>query len=241
MRHCLDERLEVLAFCSARSITIPACILTTFELVRFSYNESLTLQHSRISKREFNTMFIASAAHILVETEEACQDLKEQIEGGLDFAAAAAEFSACPSGAQGGALGEFSPGQMVPEFDQVVFNDEVGVVHGPVKTQFGYHLIIISSREQQREASARHILVETEEACQDLKEQIEGGLDFAAAAAEFSACPSGAQGGALGSFGPGRMVPEFDKVVFNDEVGVVHGPVKTQFGFHLIEITSRDD
>ena len=65
-------------------------------------------------------MLEASASHILVETEEVCLDLKEQIEGGLDFAAAAAEFSACPSGAQGGSLGTFSPGQMVPEFDKVV-------------------------------------------------------------------------------------------------------------------------
>ena len=91
------------------------------------------------------------------------------------------------------------------------------------------------------EASASHILVETEEVCQDLKEQIEGGLDFAAAAAEHSQCPSGSQGGDLGTFGRGQMVPEFDKVVFEEEIGVVHGPVETQFGFHLIEITSRND
>ena len=186
-------------------------------------------------------MLEASASHILVETEEVCQDLKEQIEGGLDFAAAAAEFSACPSGAQGGSLGTFSPGQMVPEFDKVVFEEEVGVIHGPVKTQFGYHLIKITDRGTKIEAAARHILVETEEVCQDLKEQIEGGLDFTAAAAEHSKCPSGSRGGELGTFGRGQMVPEFDKVVFEEELGVVHGPVQTQFGFHLIEITSRYD
>ena len=90
-------------------------------------------------------------------------------------------------------------------------------------------------------ASARHILVETEEVCNDLKAQIEAGLDFAAAAAEFSACPSGAQGGALGSFGRGQMVPEFDEVVFTGELNPVLGPVQTQFGYHLIEITSRED
>ncbi len=90
-------------------------------------------------------------------------------------------------------------------------------------------------------ASARHILVETEEACQDLKEQIEGGKDFGAIAAEFSACPSGKSGGALGTFSPGQMVPEFDKVVFSGDLNTVHGPVKTDFGYHLIEITSRED
>ena len=88
-------------------------------------------------------------------------------------------------------------------------------------------------------ASARHILVKTEEACLDIKKQIDEGADFADIAKKHSECPSGNEGGSLGEFSPGQMVPEFDTVVFNDDVGKVHGPVKTQFGFHLIEITSR--
>lgn len=90
-------------------------------------------------------------------------------------------------------------------------------------------------------ASARHILVSTEESAQDLKAQIENGADFANLAREHSQCPSGKQGGDLGTFGPGQMVPEFDQVVFNEEVGKVHGPIQTQFGFHLVEITNRQD
>ena len=89
-------------------------------------------------------------------------------------------------------------------------------------------------------ASARHILVKGEEECQKLKTQIENGADFAEIAAQHSLCPSGKSGGALGEFSPGQMVKEFDAVVFSDPVGEVHGPVKTQFGYHLIEITSRD-
>ena len=89
------------------------------------------------------------------------------------------------------------------------------------------------------QASARHLLVDTEEQCLALKAEIEGGADFAAVAKENSSCPSGQRGGDLGTFGRGQMVPEFDHVVFNDEVGVVHGPVKTQFGYHLLEVTSR--
>ena len=88
-------------------------------------------------------------------------------------------------------------------------------------------------------ARARHILVPTEEKCNDLKTQIEGGADFAALAKEHSSCPSGKQGGDLGEFGPGQMVPEFDTVVFNGELEKVPGPVKTQFGYHLLEITNR--
>ena len=90
-------------------------------------------------------------------------------------------------------------------------------------------------------ASARHVLVESEEACNDLKTQIEAGADFEEIAAAHSKCPSGKQGGGLGEFSPGQMVPEFDNVVFSAEVGKVHGPVKTNFGYHLIEITSRTD
>lgn len=88
-------------------------------------------------------------------------------------------------------------------------------------------------------ARARHILVTSQEECEKLKVRIEGGADFAELAGEHSQCPSGKSGGDLGEFGPGMMVKEFDEVVFSAEVGKVQGPVKTQFGFHLIEITSR--
>lgn len=91
------------------------------------------------------------------------------------------------------------------------------------------------------QATARHILVDTEDQCQNLKTEIEGGADFAALAASHSKCPSGKSGGDLGNFGPGEMVKEFDQVVFNEAVGEVHGPVRTQFGYHLLEVTSRTD
>lgn len=92
-----------------------------------------------------------------------------------------------------------------------------------------------------KSASARHLLVETEELCIELKDRIANGEKFEDIAKEYSKCPSGAQGGDLGTFLQGQMVPEFDKVVFNDELNVVHGPVQTQFGYHLLETTSRND
>jgi peptidyl-prolyl cis-trans isomerase C len=88
----------------------------------------------------------ATARHILMNTAEKCEDIKRKIEAGADFGEMAKEFSLCPSRRQGGDLGEFSPGQMVKEFNDVVFNDEIGKVHGPVQTQFGYHLIEITNR-----------------------------------------------------------------------------------------------
>lgn len=89
-------------------------------------------------------------------------------------------------------------------------------------------------------AAARHILVPKEADAQDLKRQIDSGADFAELARKHSKCPSGKSGGALGEFGRGDMVPEFDKVVFGDlPINAVSDPVKTQFGYHLIQVTKR--
>jgi len=90
-------------------------------------------------------------------------------------------------------------------------------------------------------ATARHILVETIEECEKIKTEIDNGTDFSQAAMEHSSCPSGLQGGDLGEFGPGQMVPEFDKAVFSGAVNEVQGPVKTQFGYHLLQVTSRTE
>jgi len=90
-------------------------------------------------------------------------------------------------------------------------------------------------------ATARHILVETQDKCEDIKRQIEAGADFAELAKEHSKCSSGQQGGERGEFSPGQMVKEFDDVVFSGDLGKIHGPIETQFGFHLVEITSRTE
>ena len=90
-------------------------------------------------------------------------------------------------------------------------------------------------------ANARHILVSTEDEANDLKTQIENGAEFEEMARQHSSCPSSAKGGDLGTFGPGQMVPEFDAVIWKENVGEVHGPVQTSFGYHLIEIVSRED
>lgn len=91
-------------------------------------------------------------------------------------------------------------------------------------------------------ATARHILVDSEATCAQLKDDINAGtISFEDAAKQHSGCPSGKQGGDLGSFGPGMMVKEFDEVVFSADVNSLQGPVKTQFGFHLLEVTSRSD
>ncbi|WP_214000326.1 peptidylprolyl isomerase PpiC [Arsukibacterium sp.] len=83
----------------------------------------------------------ACALHILVKTREKAEKLKQQLAKGADFGKLAKQHSLCPSGKKGGDLGEFRKGQMVKAFDDVVFKQAVLEVHGPVKTQFGFHLI----------------------------------------------------------------------------------------------------
>lgn len=90
-----------------------------------------------------------SAKHILVKEEEQATAIFEAIANGeKTFEAAAMESSTCPSGAQGGDLGEFGKGQMVPEFEEAAFSAEIGQVVGPVKTQFGYHLIKVEKKNE---------------------------------------------------------------------------------------------
>ena len=92
------------------------------------------------------TTFV-KASHLLVKTEEEALELKEKISNGLDFAQAAKEVSLCPSGQNGGDRGYFSRGQMVKEFEDAAFSMEVGEISNPIKTQFGYHLIYLTDKQ----------------------------------------------------------------------------------------------
>lgn len=98
------------------------------------------------NKEMFKDPEMVSAKHILVETEEKAEEVSNKIKEGMSFEDAAQEFSSCPSNAQGGELGRFNRGQMVPEFEEAAFNLEIGKVSEPVKTQFGYHLIKVSEK-----------------------------------------------------------------------------------------------
>jgi peptidyl-prolyl cis-trans isomerase C len=83
----------------------------------------------------------ACACHILVKTQSEAEKIKALIDKGGNFQQLAKKHSLCPSGKKGGDLGEFRPGQMVKAFDNVVFKKPILEVHGPIKTQFGFHLI----------------------------------------------------------------------------------------------------
>ena len=114
-----------------------------------------------------------SASHILVDSEEKANELLAKITAGeISFEDAARENSSCPSSREGGSLGEFGRGQMVPEFDSACFEMEVGEVRGPVQTQFGYHLIRLDGKKAAeplhfgdvREAITRQLTMEKQQA-----------------------------------------------------------------------------
>lgn len=87
------------------------------------------------------------ASHILVETEQEAMDLYNEIKNGLSFEEAAMKNSLCPSGQEGGDLGFFSRGMMVKPFEDAAFELNVGELSKPVKTQFGWHLILVTDKK----------------------------------------------------------------------------------------------
>lgn len=116
---------------------------------------------------------------------------------------------------------------------------EVKVKEEDVKAYFDAHPEEFAGEET---VSARHILVETEDKAKEVMERIEKGeMTFEEAAKGFSTCPSSQRGGDLGEFGRGQMVPEFDKACFEMAEGEMRGPIKTQFGFHLIRLDKKNE
>jgi len=92
---------------------------------------------------------------------------------------------------------------------------------------------------KRRKATARHILVQDAKSCEVIKQRIEEGEEFETMASAYSNCPSGSKGGDLGTFCEHKMVKPFNEVVFSGELNELHGPVKTKFGYHLIEVSWR--
>lgn len=124
-------------------------LLQQYALNKLLANVTVTEEEARAYFEANKNMFLngpkARASHILVSNEESAQKILAEINEGLDFAEAAQKYSSCPSGQAGGDLGEFGPGQMVPEFDAAVFSMKAGEMSAPIQTQFGFHIIKVVS------------------------------------------------------------------------------------------------
>lgn len=138
-----------------------------------------------------------------------------------------------------------------------VFKQELARLKDTVLTQININNLLISAKVSEEElkahfeankakyakpeeVSASHILMDDETACKEIYNKIKNNeIDFATAAKENSSCPSKEQGGSLGSFSRGRMVPEFEDAAFKMEIGQISEPVKTQFGYHIIKLDDK--
>ncbi|MBW6411469.1 peptidylprolyl isomerase [Clostridium weizhouense] len=127
--------------------------LTQLSINKVLADVTVTDEDAKKYYEENKKMFVkpatVSAKHVLVKTEEEAKNIKEEITNGLSFEEAAKKYSTCPSKEQGGDLGAFGRGMMVPEFEEAAFALEIGTVSEPVKTQFGYHLILVEQKNEE--------------------------------------------------------------------------------------------
>ena len=117
-------------------------------LTEVSVSDTEVEEYYKANRDMFVAPVTVTAKHILVDSKDKAAGIRVEIENGKSFEEAAKEYSSCPSKSEGGNLGSFSKGQMVPEFEEVAFNLELGVVSQPVETQFGFHLIKVENKEE---------------------------------------------------------------------------------------------
>lgn len=120
---------------------------------------------------KYDTPAGVHASHILVDSEEKANEIYEELQNGADFAELAVANSSCPSSQQGGDLGVFQKGQMVPEFDAVVFEMEEGEISKPVKTQFGYHVIKLLNKVDAEKHTLSEVKDQVEQEVKRFKDQ----------------------------------------------------------------------
>ncbi len=196
----------------------------------------------------------AGAAQV-AEVEALAKKIYDQIRNGADFREMAVRHSAGPTALEGGSLG-WMQGQQVPTlFVDVLQDMKAGDVSEPIRAASSFHIVRVDNlrsaveRSEVNQANVRHILVMPDEIIddatakqrlEDALEKIRAGGDFGEQAKLLSDDPGSANlGGELGWAGPDTYAPEFEEVIANSEIGVVSEPFRTQFGWHILEVTDR--
>jgi peptidyl-prolyl cis-trans isomerase C len=141
-----DEQFRTQLEMAKKELLTQACIANILSDINVSDTEAEEFYNAH--KDMFSAPETITASHILVDSKEKADTVKAEIKNGKSFEDAAKEYSSCPSNANGGDLGSFSKGQMVPEFENAAFSLEPGVVSEPVKTQFGFHLIKVTAKNE---------------------------------------------------------------------------------------------
>jgi len=198
-------------------------------------------------------------AHILISTEPGqatvdslynyAQMIRKKAAEGEDFALLAKTYSEDPSAEQGGDLGWFARGEMVPEFEKAAFALQPGEISDVVRSQYGFHIIKVTGRKGDK-VKTSHILIrltpsETDLAkklslADSLYQMIQGGADFGQLAAEYSDDENTRNdGGELGWYAANDLLPEFARALANLNIGQVSPPVASEFGYHLIKLEEQ--
>lgn len=186
--------------------------------------------------------------------EQEAREIVEQLRDGADFAQMAVARSAGQRALEGGDLGWRQAGQIPSLFAEAVIDSSPGKVLEPVRSASGFHVVKVLDKRGASDAvveqtRARHILVqpseirsnaEAESLIGELHERIEQGESFEQLAGDYSDDPGSAlSGGDLGWVMPGQMVPEFEKTMNATEIGELSEPFRSQFGWHILEVTDR--
>ena len=133
---------------------------------------------------------------------------------------------------------EFVKENMIKQFAIRNLLDSVKVEDNEIEEFYGSNAEMFKNPES---VTASHILVDSEDKANEILEELKGDKSFEEAAKEYSSCPSSENGGDLGNFTKGRMVPEFENAAFGMAVNEISGVVPTQFGFHIIKVTEKQE
>ncbi|HLR36377.1 MAG TPA: peptidylprolyl isomerase [Tissierellales bacterium] len=154
---------------------VKSVVLKQYAINKLLSNVSVTegeiTEYYNNHKEEFTKPKSVKASHILVKEEEEANKILDELNNGLSFEDAASKYSQCPSKANGGDLGEFTKGKMVPEFEKVAFELEIGKLSEPVKTQFGYHLIKVVDKKEAGVKSLEEAKSQVSQLVNGLKQQ----------------------------------------------------------------------
>jgi peptidyl-prolyl cis-trans isomerase SurA len=200
-------------------------------------------------------------SHILLEIKPSgktldslvakAEEIRKLAVQGEDFAGLATRYSNDPTAQQGGDLGYFRRGDMIPEFEQVAFNLEPGEISNVVQTEFGYHIIKVEEKKGDQ-VRARHILflvrpshedtLRVQRLADSLCQQLSEGADFTQLAKDFSADEeSKKMGGELGWYPIDQMTPEFKEGVNELQIGQISPPLKSEFGIHILKVLDKKE
>lgn len=238
----IDYKLKVIQAHNEGMDTTPE-----FKKEYYSYRRELAqtyLQDTTVMEQVYadayaRTLEDVELDHMMVglNDRQRIDSIRQAVIDGADFIELAEKFTTDPSFKRnGGHYGWIRTGVYPIEFESAAWSTPVGQVSEVITTPYGYHIVkVLNRRPAAGEVHASHILVDSQEKADSLYNLLKNGSDFADLARANSSCGSAPQGGDLGWFGKGQMVPEFEQVAYELADGQISEPFKTRFGWHIVK------